>query len=326
MESVLVGLSDATRRAYASDLADIEAWCLKRGLGGGVSELSTRHVFAYLVDARRRGRSRATLRRRVTALRTIASSQLLTLAPSDLVQLEQRVLDALPGHASVLVVSDDPIIRAGLQAVLTGSGSVCWADSSEHLDASTATSWDYILVWLNSPRGVDPFGAITRIDALGAEVTTRVPVVAVHAGRSLSPLVHLRLAEAGARYAVGHAWLSANLAGLAAMLAAAAVPQRFHLGTPLALRQSLGLRLSGELEPLLAAALQLPPRVWTGHLPQSQLPISRSEIAQLRRIALEQAGIPAPDFSKYATSLRRAPDLPEWPRVREVVRAAFGDS
>lgn len=226
----------------------------------------------------------------------------------------------------MLVVSDDPIIRAGLQSVLTESGAVCWADATEQLDAATATSWDYILVWLNSPRGVDPFGAITRIGALGAAVTTRVPVVAVHAGGSVAPIIHLRLAEAGARYAVAHPWLSDNLTALAEMLARAAVPLKFHLGTPLALRQGLGLRLSGELEPLLAAAAQVPPRVWTGHLPQSHLPITRSEITRLRRIALDQAGIPAPDFSKYATSLRRAPDTPEWPRVREVVREAFGIS
>ncbi|WP_298045288.1 site-specific integrase [uncultured Microbacterium sp.] len=323
MEKVLAGLSAATQRAYAADIADIQAWCEDRNLGG-VASLSARQVFAYLVDTRRVGRSDATLRRRITTLRRIASTHLLELPASDLARLEQRVLDAQRGQASVLVVSDDPIIRAGLRSVLTESGAVCWADATDQLDAATATSWDYILVWLNSPRGVDPYGAIVRIGALGSAVTTKVPVVAVHAGATIPSIVHLRLAEAGARYAVAHSWLSANLTALAAMLAGAAVPLKFHLGTPLALRQNLGLRLGGELEPLLGAAVQSPAAVWTGHLPQSHLPISRSEITRLRRIALDQAGIPAPDFSKYATSPRKAPATPEWPRVRAVVREAFG--
>lgn len=322
MDTMLAGLSEATRRAYAADFADIQAWCHARGLSG-VPGLSARHIFAYLVDARRLGRSHATLRRRITMLRKIASSHLLELAPADLTRLEQRVLNAQQGQANVLVVSDDPIIRMGLQSVLTASGAVCWADAVEQLDTATATSWDYILVWLNSPRGLDPFGAITKVHSLGTAVTTRVPVVAVHAGDSIGPIVHLRLAEAGVRYAVAHSWLASNLTSLAAMLSTAAVPLKFHLGTPLALRQSLGLRLSGELEPLLVAAAQMPAAVWRGHLPQSHLPISRSDVSRLRRISLDQAGIPAPDFSKYATSLRRAPDTPAWPRVREIVRAAF---
>lgn len=324
MENLLDGLSASTRRAYAADLAHLLSWCALHELADA-RDLAAQHVFAYLVDARRKGLSTSTIRRRVTALRKIASSHLLNLPVAELAHLEKRLLDALPGQASVLVVSDDPIIRAGLQAVLTESGAVCWAVDTAHFDSISASSWDYILVWMNAPRGIDLFGAISRIRTLGTAVTTRIPVVAIHSG-SLVPIVQLRLAEAGVRYALPHSWLSENLPALADMLTAAAVPLGFHLDTPLAIRQRLGFLLSGEMEALLDAAALAPAQLWSGHLPQSHLPIARSEITRLRRIALEQAGIPAPDFSKYATSLKRAPDTPEWPRVRQIVRQALGQS
>lgn len=318
----LAGLSPATRRMYEADFADFRAWCAAHALGE-VGVLTARHIFAYLVDVRRRGRSPATIRRRVTALRRIAESAWPHTAWPELARAEHRLMDAHPSQASVLVVSDDPIIRSGLRAVLTESGAVCWADSTAHLEASTATSWDYILVWMNSPRGVDLFGAVSCIKKLGTPITTCVPIVAVHAGQ-INRVLQLRLAEAGARYAVPHSWLSKHLLALPDLLAAAEVPLKFHLETPLALRQSMNLRLSGDLEILLDAAAEFPQQVWTGYLPQSHLPISRTEISRLRRLALEHAGIPSPEFSKYANSLRRPPETPEWPRVREIIQMAFG--
>ena len=316
------GLSASTRRAYASDLADLNSWCADRGINGA-RHLTARHIFAYLVDVRKHGRSTSTIRRRVTALRKIASSHLLDLPVSELTRLEKRFLDARQDQASVLVVSDDPIIRAGLQAVLTDSGAVCWADETAHLDLATVASWDYMLVWMSSPRGIDNFGPISRIKALGTKITTRIPVVAIYS-EAPNAIVQLRLAEAGVRYAMPHVWLSDHLPALADLLSAAEVPLSFHLDTPIALRQRIGLHLSGEIEALLEAAALAPDKLWNGHLPQSHLPVARSEITRLRRIALEQAGVPAPHFSKYASSLRRPPETPEWPRLRELVRQAFG--
>ena len=322
MNDSLTGLSPATRRMYEADFADFRAWCAAHAVGE-FDVLAARHIFAYLVDVRRRGRSPATIRRRMTALRRIADSVWPDTLWPEFAHAEHRLLDAHPAQASVLVVSDDPIIRSGLRAVLTESGAVCWADSTAHLEVSTATSWDYILVWMNSPRGVDLFGAVSGIKKLGTPITTRVPIVAVHAGQ-VNRVLQLRLAEAGARYAVPHLWLSKNLLALADLLSAAEVPLKFHLETPLALRQSMNLRLNGDLEILLDAACKFPKEVWTGQLPQSHLPISRAEIARLRRIALEHGGIPSPEFSKYANSLKRPPETPEWPRVREIIQLAFG--
>ena len=318
----LSGVSASTVRAYTNDLADLDTWCGERGFASTAS-LSARDVFAYLVAVHKRGRSLSTVRRRATMLRRIAGTPRLELAASELTRLEHRILRSAPGRASVLVISDDAIIRAGLRTVLTESGAICWADSTADLNPATAHAWDYILVWLNSHRRLDRFGAIPRIGALGSRTTTQVPVIAVHSG-DVKALVRLRLAEAGARYLIPHPWLSEHVASLAGLLSAAEVPIGFHLDTPLAERQRLGLRLSGELAPLLDAAATLPDVSWTGYLPQSHLPVPRTEISRIRGIASAQAGIPAPDFSKYAASLRRPPATPEWPRVREVVRACWG--
>jgi CheY-like chemotaxis protein len=318
----LSGVSASTVRAYAKDFDDLEAWCRERGFASTAS-LTARDVFAYLVDVHKRGRSLSTVRRRATMLRRIAGTPLLELAASELTRLEHRILRSSPGQASVLVISDDAIIQAGLRTVLTESGAVCWAEATDHLNPATAQAWDYILVWLNSVRRLDRFAAIPRIAALGSRTTTQVPVIAVHSG-PVNSIVRLRLAEAGARYLVPHPWLSQHVTSLAGLLSAAEVPLDFHLDTALAQRQRLGLRLSGELAPLLDAAAALPEVLWTGYLPQSHLPIPRTEISRIRSIASELAGIPSPDFSKYAASLRRPPATPEWPRVRELVRAGWG--
>lgn len=321
-------LSPATHRAYASDLRDIEAWCRSRNISGGLSDLDERRVFAYVVDLIHKGRSPATVRRRLTALRGFVaaraegSAEAAELTAQQLFNLEKRVLVGRDRQTSVLVISDDPITRAGLRVVLSDSGVLCWSDTVHEADLATMTVWDYVLVWIATSRGIDPFSAIKRLCELGLEITTATPIVAI-SPTTLPLMVRLRLAEAGVRYALPHNWLSSNLSDLSARLSSADIPQHFHLETPLALRQKLGLNLDGNLAMLLDAAVLLPSEIWTGHRPQQHLPISRGQVHKLRRLALEEAGIPAPDFSKYASSLRRPPSAPEWGKVREIVRAAF---
>lgn len=242
--------------------------------------------------------------------------------PTELAELERKVLATDVGNASVLVISDDAVIRAGLQGVLTEAGAVCWAEPVCDLHPALITAWDYILVWVRSHRGSDRLAAISHVAALSSQVTTVVPVIAVH-GAALPAVTRLRLAEAGFRYLVPHSWLSQHLAGLAQLLGRADIPQEFHLATPLALRQALGLQLSGELEPLISRAADLPETVWMDQTQKASAP-PRSAVNELRAMALRSGGLPPPDFAKYATSTRRAPELPEWPRVRELLRESLG--
>jgi CheY-like chemotaxis protein len=321
-------LSPATRRAYASDIRDIEEWCVERAIEGGVANIDERRIFAYLVELVRVGRSVATVRRRLTALRSFPlvsgvdrSSVKPRLTDMQLFEVERRVLTGKDSRTGVLVICDDPIVRAGLRAVLSDAGVLCWSDPFGRLDEATITVWDYVIIWGATPKGIDTYWAIRELHSLNREITSRVPVVAVFDSK-LSLVARLRFAEAGVRYAIPHAWLATNIDHLSVLLATAEIPQRFHLETPLALRQELGFNLSGDLAALLAAAAGVPADVWVGDLPQRELQTTRNAIQNLRRIALKEAGVPAPPFSKYATSMRTPPSTPEWVTVRKIVSDA----
>lgn len=206
---------------------------------------------------------------------------------------------------------------------MTEAGAVSWAEGLDGIDPNIISVWDYVLIWINSSNGSDRFGAISRLATLSQEVKTAITLIGVH-GTHVNAVVQLRLAEAGFRYLVPHSWLSGNLAHLPDLLSSASIPIRFHLSTPLALRESLGLNLSGELAKLVDAASSLPEAVWLCRKLSPNEELTRATINQVRAIALHSAGVRAPDFTKYATSVRRPPELPEWPRVRELLRQGLG--
>jgi len=62
------GLSPHTREAYRLDLSDFIAWLQRRHIGT-LNEVSRRHIMDYLLDGREKGRSPATLSRRLVAIR-----------------------------------------------------------------------------------------------------------------------------------------------------------------------------------------------------------------------------------------------------------------
>lgn len=319
-------LSPATVRAYEGDINAVLGWCSERGIAPTLRELDARRVFSYCLELRRQGRSSATVRRKLTALRAELESGALAdpaVSVAELFEIEKRVLRNAAHQTGVLVLSDDPITRAGLRVVLTETGALCWSDNVGSLDPATMTVWDYILVWVGTPVGIDRFGSVAQFNLIDPALTTSVPVVAVHSG-VLHPVVRLRLAEAGFRYAVPHIWLASHLGELSGMLSTAELPVRFHLGTAFALRQELDLMLSGTLAPFLEAAISLPPGTWTAPHTQQELPVSRHSVRSLRRMAHELAGVPAPEFGKYSAAVRRAPEWPEWSTVRVLVRAALG--
>lgn len=316
-------------RAYRGDLNDVAAWCNRLGVEAAVHELQERHLFAYLVDQVRRGRSAATIRRRMAALtgerRAHVEVDGAGRSPVDrrrLLETERLIAAGVATRTAALVVSDDPIFRAGVRSVLADHGILCWADRVSELDPATIGVWDVVLAKVASRDRLDPYAPIRTLRALGDRLAT-VPVVAVaHPG--LHPVVRLRLAEAGVRYLVPDSWLADHLDSLAERIRDADIPIRYHLETPLAMRQSLGLSLAGDLQPLLDAALALPPAVWLSGAALDRLPLSRADVRRIRTLALEVAGIPAPDFARYASSMRTAPSTPEWVTVRSVVRAALG--
>lgn len=316
-------ISERSEAAYLSDIRDIDLWSALHGQPTAVN-LSEGQLFAYFVDLVRRGRSASTIRRRLTAIRWHLENSPTGAVPENaLRELEKRVLRGVAGQTGILVISEDAVIRAGLTAVLAESGVLCWSVDAGSTDIIALGCWDYVIVWIQSPNGLDQFGAINTIRALGAEIAAQVPIIVVHPA-AVSPIVQLRLAEAGARYLVPQSWLSENIHELSSRLETADVPLRFHLETPFALRHKLGFRLIGNLGALLDEAALVGPTVWTHNLPQDRLPISRSQITRLRRAGLELAGIPVPDETRYSTAFRDAPALTDWASIRRVVREAWG--
>lgn len=309
----------ATARAYRADLRDLSGFCAQKGWPLELEQLDERRLFAYLASLVKAGRSPSTLRRRLTAFRAhvVEGGQQL-VSVQELHALEDRLLKSAGSQTAALVVSDDTIIREGLAAVLARRGVLTWTDRTSDAIPGTPEIWDYVIVWLPSRRGIDPFSSVQWVAAASP---TGVPIVTLYPGK-VTDLVRLRLAEAGARYAVPQAWLSERVEELPQMLATASLPVRFHLETPLALRQKLGLHLSGQLQPLLAAAALLDDDVWRPTRYEDAPRVNRNEMQRLRRIASVDAGIPPP-LGRYSTAVRSAPTEPDWREVRRVVRQAF---
>lgn len=311
--------SKATDRAYRSDLRAIADFWADMGAPVPLEDLSEGYLFAYLASLVKAGRSTSTLRRRLTALRSYVSDHdhgALTI--DGLHALEDRILRSATSRTSALVVSDDVIVREGLAAVLATQGVLTWSDRTADAHHGSAAVWDYVLVWLPSRRGIDPYSSVNWVAAASP---TGAPIVALYPNK-ITDLFRLRLSEAGARYALPQVWLAEKVEELPQMLATASLPVRFHLETPLAIRQRLGLRLAGELEPLLAAASEVDEDVWRAAAHEDAPRLSRGEIQRLRRIAAETAGIPPP-IGRYSTAVRNAPTTPDWREVRRVVRQAF---
>lgn len=311
--------AESTVRAYRSDLRDVSEFVAARGSVGSLDELDGRHVFAYLIHLVRAGRAPSTVRRRLTSLRAyVAEHSNTQLSVDDLHRIEDRIMASVDTPTSVLVVSDDAIVREGLAVLLAREGVLTWTDRTDQPVIGGGDVWDYVLVWLPSRRGIDPFGSVEWV----AEASGNgVPVVALYPNR-ITDLVRLRLSEAGARYAIPQGWLAGRAEGLYQLLADAELPDRFHLETPLALRQRLGLRLSGQLAPLLAAAAELDPAIWRELVRDDAPRLTRRQVQRLRHVASDVAGIPPPS-GRYSTAIRNAPVTPDWREVRRVVRHSF---
>lgn len=319
--------SKATLRAYESDIRDMVAWCDRHDVGPGLEGLDERRLLAYVLDQLRSKRSPATVKRRLTSY---AAAIVKTGQPRSTRFLRTALdrLDAREGTEvvpplGILILANDPIVRAGLTAVLGQKGILSWADPIDDVDYRTLSSWDYVIVWLSRRGHPDRYSAISRLGEIPANIAATVPLLAVNA-QPTGAFIRLRLAEAGVRYLLPQAWCVENLDLLLDCLERGDIPLDYHLPTPLALRQRLSLSLEGSLEPLMKAARALPEEVWDGSTALQHLPLTRARVQAFRRMAHEISGVPAPRFSTYASSLRGAPTLPSWGTVQSVVREAFG--
>jgi hypothetical protein len=220
-----------------------------------------------------------------------------------------------------LLTTDDVLVREGSRIALVATGLSLSCAPLTGMEAADV-HYDYAVVHLTPARALDRWSATRYLAALagGRQVTTTIATL----GAAPSRLLRLRLVEAGCTYLVPYDRLASAPAEFAARLVGAGLDDRWRLPTQWALRERLGLRWDGTVEPFLDAALKLPPQVWTTDLPQSALPASRAELRHVQRLARDVAGLPEPDFRRYASSVRRPPELPEWPAVRALVRGLAG--
>lgn len=226
------------------------------------------------------------------------------------------------GATSLLIVSDDMLVRVGLEVAAHSSG-IADTSSTDLLrlgdGAEGLATFDYALVHIWPADGdLDRLRAVDAV-ALLAQRSLASTVIVI-ASLVPKPLVSLRLAEAGCGFAFPYSVVRGDPESLFEAMRSGELDNRFALPTQWAIRQSLGLRWNGEVAPFLAFARTLPARVWTTDLPLSRLGLARSVFREVQLAARDVAGMPEPAFSRYASSLRKPPELPEWPRVRSFVR------
>ncbi len=222
---------------------------------------------------------------------------------------------------SVLIVSDDVLLRLGLEAALA---LVRIHDLRSISHAQIGTIRDSIDVLIVDPRtstSIDHFNGIETLTELENNRTPSQISVAL-ARSTMDSLVKLRLAEAGAQFVlpVDHVTCCVNHL----IRRSLQPPEDLRLATRWALREAEGLAWDGDLAAFLRAAESFPSDVWLKTTPQSLLPLTRRQIMHLRRLAHDVGGLPAPDFRRYSTLERAAPRLPEWPTVRDFVRRLWG--
>ena len=215
----------------------------------------------------------------------------------------------------MLIASDDAIVRGGLRAAasLAGLADVGCISLGDCADPSTHVGpWDYVVVFLaRSSAGLDRLPAVKAITDVAPTVptTTKIALLAFDP----SPLVTLRLAEAGCAFAIPYLEVSDNPVDLFGALRRGDAPAAYAIPSQWSLRQELGLRWNGAVGPFLETAMTMPPEVWTTHRPQHLFGVGRGPFRTVQRAAKDVAGLPEPDFSRYASSTRRPPELPEWP-------------
>lgn len=237
--------------------------------------------------------------------------------------LELGILSVHEGGPAVLVLTDDMILRAGIRQCLADVGLMCWALDPRFANGKQVNGWTHLLVGIEGSGRPDRFDLIEIVADLAREAPVPPSLIAVHHGE-LPSVVRLRLAEAGFTHAIPYGRFSRDLDGLSAELRRRDLPTEFALERPGMMRQLMGFDVRGALLPLLAAARDLPEDVWTSDRSLDRLPISRGAVRRLRVLARKAAGVPPPDFRRYSTSMRNAPEWPEWATVRELVRIGFG--
>lgn len=300
------------------DSLALTQWCQEQSFPP-IDAMDDRHLYCYLVSRRGQGSSIQQLQNAASAYAAASS------LPSDeehLAELVDQVMRIGNEFVSILIVSDDSLIGTGLEKVLTEAGFACAVVQSEAAHSYASSIWDYILISSFTPAGMDRHASLEHVPKLVAAMP-QASTVSIRLGPS-NPVLDLRQAEAGIQFQFSYEDVVRDLARFIDNLRSGSMKPEHQLPTPLAIRQSQGLRLTGSIVEFLEVARTLPPEIWTSNRTQRDLAIKRSVISNIRRTAWEVAGIPAPEYARFASSAARsAPEYPEWSTVRKFVRECW---
>ena len=224
----------------------------------------------------------------------------------------------------ILLLSDDVLVRRGLVAAIREQKCFCVAYSSAktpRLDTLLAAELGPG-IHLFRGQGTDRYEAIETL-RLVVEHSNAPDVFAILPD-DLPDIVLLRVVEAGATVGYPYSQVALEPSVLIEAAQHGNVDPAARLPTRWALRESLGFAWDGDLHSFLKHVERLPLDLWLTDRTQDRLPVSRRQLANVRSLARELAGLPAPDFHRYASSQRPAPVSPEWTSVRALVQSLWG--
>jgi site-specific recombinase XerD len=110
--------SPATRRAYASDLRDFDAWCRGRGLASLPAEPDT--VALYVSDLARRGYAVATITRRLAAISQVHQLRAGLDDPPTAAWRVRQVVQGIRREHGVAPVQKDALLTVQLRRLVAG--------------------------------------------------------------------------------------------------------------------------------------------------------------------------------------------------------------
>lgn len=215
------------------------------------------------------------------------------------------------------MVAADVLARRGIADLLQSVGHRV-STSSEGGIPPGVSCGVVVVVHADLSGAPDRWRAIRTVPGLSPHRSTRVVAVAPV---PVDLWVVLRLAEAGVTHLVDAELLAGDEPAVARALVG--LDERGRLPQSAAVRATLGLG-AGRVEPFLRSVEHISSDVWLRGVPQATCGLSRREIARIRAVARDVAGLPPPDARRFSTSVRRAPAAPEWTEVRRFVLRLWG--
>ncbi len=225
----------------------------------------------------------------------------------------------------LLLLSDDELVRRGLKAAVAEEDCYCSEHPAQDAARLAGLAASALCPVVHVIRATSTDRYLPTIEAVRLIATqTAAPDVLTILPDELPDLVLLRVVEAGATVGYRYSEVAREPSVLVRAARQGEVDAAARLPTRWALRETLGLAWDGDIQTFLDHAAALPPDLWLTDRTQERLSVSRRQLANVRVLARDVAGLPPPDFHRFTGAQRTPPVSPEWASVRALVRALWG--